>query len=214
MELEQALKSRRSIRQFQEKDVPTELILRAIELASWAPNPGNAETWRFFVVKNKELINKMADAVQAKADIVANWPEAEQIGDAIKGWQQGSSRFRAAPSVIGVAQPPVLNPADKVLRLRGEGDPDARQMLANRAGIDSAAQTAAAVIDHLQIALSSMGLGCFWGAGAMIARKELEKLLGVPEGLELYAIVPVGYPAETPTPGARKPVSELATVIE
>ena len=48
----------------------------------------------------------------------------------------------------------------------------------------------------------------------MPARKGLGQRIGLPEGYELYAIVPVGYPAETPTAGPRKPVSELATVIE
>jgi nitroreductase len=214
VDLQEGIKSRRTVRKFQDKEVPTELMLQAIELASWAPNPGNGEVWRFFVVKNKELITKMADAVQANADKVASWPESEQLGDVIKNWARGASGFRAAAAVIGVALPPVLNPGDRALRLRGEADPEAKQMMANRAGINASAQTAAAVIDHLQIALSSLGLGCFWGAGAMLARKELGQLLGLPEGYELYAIVPVGYPAEAPTAGPRKPVSELATVIE
>jgi len=56
-ELTKLIKSRRSIRLFQDKPVPEALLLQAIETAIWAPNGANAQNWRFFIVLDKKVIN-------------------------------------------------------------------------------------------------------------------------------------------------------------
>jgi len=58
-ELGELVKTRRSIRKFQDKPVPEEILLKALELATWTPNSGNQQSWRFWIVTNKELIQKM-----------------------------------------------------------------------------------------------------------------------------------------------------------
>ena len=50
------LKERRSIRQFQEKDIPDEEIQMILEAGRWAPSGSNKQPWEFIVVKNKEKI--------------------------------------------------------------------------------------------------------------------------------------------------------------
>jgi nitroreductase len=42
-ELAKLIKSRRSIRFWEDKPVPEELLLQAVELATWAPNGANAQ---------------------------------------------------------------------------------------------------------------------------------------------------------------------------
>ena len=74
-ELEQLIKGRRSIRRWKKQDVSDDLIKKAIELATWAPNGGNYQGWRFVVVKNRETIEKLANAVQSVQDKIISWPE-------------------------------------------------------------------------------------------------------------------------------------------
>ncbi len=64
-ELDELIKTRRSVRKFQDKPVPEDLLLKALELATWAPNGGNYQPWKFLIITRKELIHKMADAVKA-----------------------------------------------------------------------------------------------------------------------------------------------------
>ena len=66
MDLDEAIKTRCTIRQYQDREIPTELILKAISLACWAPNPGNAQSWKFFVVQDRDTIRRMADALQRR----------------------------------------------------------------------------------------------------------------------------------------------------
>ncbi len=214
MELEEAIRTRRSIRSYEDRDVPTDLILDAIKVASWAPNGGNYQPWKFFVVKDQALIERIADAVQEKVDLMANWPEAEEFGQTFQRYRANAAFFRKAPAVIAVAMGGYQSAADRVLRRRGEKDPVAMQMIRNREEISSRIQTIAGATAYLLLALHSRGLGACWMAGPMLARKEIETMLEVPSDVELFALVPVGYPAESPVPGPRKPLEEVVRVIE
>ncbi len=214
MKLEEALKGRRSIRKYQETEVPTDLILEAISMASWAPNGGNFQPWKFFVVKNRRVIDRIADAVQGKVDLMASWPEGAEFGQTFERYRANAAFFRSAPAVIAVAMGGYQSAADKVLRRRGLTDPVAREMIQNREDISSRIQTIAGATGYLLLALHSLGLGACWMAGPMLARKEITQILEVPDDVELFALVPVGYPAESPKAGARKPLDEVVRVIE
>ena len=87
-DLENLIKTRHSIRKYQAKPVPETMLLKAIELATWAPNGGNQQNWRFFVITNKGTINAIADAVQASTNLMASWPEAAKFADAFERSKQ------------------------------------------------------------------------------------------------------------------------------
>lgn len=59
--------SRRSIRCFVEKEVPDTLVRKLLEAARWAPSAGNLQPWHFYVVKNKEMRERLCDTLQARA---------------------------------------------------------------------------------------------------------------------------------------------------
>ena len=59
MDVEQAIRQRRSIRRFQDKPVPDEVLVRFVEAGVWAPSGGNAQTWIFIVVNEKNRIEKI-----------------------------------------------------------------------------------------------------------------------------------------------------------
>ncbi len=50
MELDAAIRGRRSIRRFLEKEVPENLIRDLIEAARWAPSAKNGQQWRYSVL--------------------------------------------------------------------------------------------------------------------------------------------------------------------
>ncbi|MFX1234090.1 MAG: nitroreductase family protein [Promethearchaeota archaeon] len=47
------LKSRRSIRNFQEKEIPDKQLEMILEAGRWAPSASNRQPWEFIVVKSK-----------------------------------------------------------------------------------------------------------------------------------------------------------------
>jgi nitroreductase len=213
MELIEAIKSRRTIRKYQDREVPVELVKKAIELACWAPNTGGFQSWKYYVVTDSDVINRMGDAVQKKVDLIASWPEAETFAEAMARQQEKCAFFRTAPVIVAMGMSNAVGPAEKVLRLRGEQDRDAAEMTENRALISGRGQTIGAAATLLSLALYNLGLSSCWLAGPMLARREIEQLLDVPGDEALFAILPIGYPAEAPEPKARKPLDEVVRVI-
>lgn len=62
MDVFEAIFERRSIRKFENKPVPEELILKILEAGRWAPSAGNVQPWEIVVVKNPETRKKLAYA--------------------------------------------------------------------------------------------------------------------------------------------------------
>jgi nitroreductase len=59
MELDQAIRERRSIRKFNDQAVSDREIGQLLEAARWAPSWGNRQVWEFIVVRDKQLIEKI-----------------------------------------------------------------------------------------------------------------------------------------------------------
>jgi nitroreductase len=68
-------------------------------------------------------------------------------------------------------------------------------------------QDTAAAIQNIHLAAYSFGLGTCW-IGAF-KEEEARKILKVPNGIRPVAMIPVGHPAEAPSPRSRRPVSQI-----
>jgi nitroreductase len=163
----EAIRGRRSIRAFESREVPEELVERLIEAARWAPSAGNIQPWEFIIVRKQEIKRKLAEAAL---------------------WQ---SFIEEAPVVIVVC-------ADEVRSTQGYG---------MRGKTLYCIQDTAAAIQNIHLAAYSMGLGTCW-VGAF-REDEARKVLKTPAGIRPVAIIPVGYPAETPSPRSRRPLRQI-----
>ena len=54
------IKDRRSIRAFQDKQIPDNEIEMILEAGRWAPSASNRQPWEFIVIKNKELLRSLS----------------------------------------------------------------------------------------------------------------------------------------------------------
>ena len=57
---------RRSIRRYQEKEIPDEILTRLLEAARWAPSWANAQPWEIVVVKDRAIKEKIQETVPSK----------------------------------------------------------------------------------------------------------------------------------------------------
>lgn len=62
MDVAEAIKKRRSIRKFLNKDIPENAIEALIEAIKWAPSAGNLQARRFYFVQDQELKEMLAVA--------------------------------------------------------------------------------------------------------------------------------------------------------
>jgi len=91
----EAIKGRRSIRQFTDRAIDKDALERLLDAARWAPSAGNQQRWRFVVVTSssqKELIRKFAPGIflmpaafivicAEKAPDANPWAEATYLAD-------------------------------------------------------------------------------------------------------------------------------------
>lgn len=61
MDILTALRTRRSIRKFEDKPVSDEMIHEILDAAMMAPSAGNAQPWQFIVVNDREILNTIGD---------------------------------------------------------------------------------------------------------------------------------------------------------
>lgn len=61
--VEDIIYRRRSVRYYQKRQVPEYLVRRVLEAGRFAPSSGNAQTWKFIVVRDTKLIEEMEQSV-------------------------------------------------------------------------------------------------------------------------------------------------------
>jgi nitroreductase len=64
-----AIKERRSIREFEDTPIPDATIGRLLESAHLAPSAGNLEPWKFIVVKQDEIKEKLSQAAYGQESL-------------------------------------------------------------------------------------------------------------------------------------------------
>ena len=62
MTILEIIKNRRSIREFQKKEIPEEIVDKLIEALIWAPSAGNLQARKFNFVFNQKIKEKLAEA--------------------------------------------------------------------------------------------------------------------------------------------------------
>jgi len=173
MDLAEAIKGRRSIRKFKAQSVSQETIEKILDLALWAPSGMNRQEWYFVVVrgeKREALLKIFAAAFETfRPNLEKQFADKPKIVEGMKFFFQ---TYGGAP-VFVVAY------AGK--SASGQWD----------------THSTAVALENLLLAAYAEGLGGVWTDGILVKEPEINALLGI-EGRKLVAVVPLGYPDESP----------------
>ena len=180
MEVLEAIKTRRSIRKYKTTPVDDNTLELVLEAARWAPSWKNTQCWRFIVVRDNDLKNKLADTL---------------IADPTAGDRNRSdSAIREAPVVIVVCAEP-----GKSGYMQGEQ--------ATEKGDWWYLFDVALAMQNLMLVARSLGLGTV--CVGLVDTKQAASILKVPDGLRVVAMTPLGYPDQEPKVRPRKELSEI-----
>lgn len=187
MDIIKAIEDRRSIRKFQDKTIPKEIIEKILELATKAPSGKNRQPWRFVVLQNSkkdDLVNIMKYSLnQYKKQI------------------KPTGSFELSINSINEASAVILvfNAFSNF-----EEDYNHHRLLTDIQSIGAAVQT-------LILAAQNFKLGTLWICDIFHCDKEICSWLKRKE--ELVAAVAIGYPNQSPYPRLRKPLEEIVEWI-
>lgn len=193
----QLLDRRRTVREYSDREVPIELIEKAIATAGTAPSGANMQPWRFVVVKDP-AIKKQIRAAAEKEEYESyhgRMSEKWLRRLAILGTDEHKPFIEIAPYLIVVFR---INSVEE------DGETEPTYYSQESVGI---------AVGMLLAALHNMGLATLTHTPSPM--KFLREILGRPKNEVPFVLIPVGYPAEdaiVPDIG-RKPLSEIMEVV-
>jgi len=179
MHFDELLIKRRSIRDFEDRPVPVELVKTLIDDSTKAPNSGNNQAWKFIIVNNREIIKHMSDSGKAAIieDIESN-PDSPMKRYEKPLRNESFNVFYNAPCLVCI-----VGKADNL----------------------NIAMDCALAGSYLMFSATTKGLATCWiGLGAEIRDSTLLDTLGMPAGYRIYAPIAVGYPKAIPFMPERK----------
>ena len=193
-ELYELAASRRSIRGYEKnRDVPDEVVRRILDCARWAPSGGNGQPWEFIVVRDEKTRHEIADLFLRQQEHKKEM-EMAMRGDA----KMTGDGFRHAPAHIIVLGDPRVKKTYPVRTMLDKADSHFYTGLAN-----------ATLLIHL--AATSLGLATQYVSDASSPYMEtmLKVLLGVPEPLRVYHLIPLGYASKPIAARPRREIDEM-----
>ncbi len=93
---------RRSIRKYRDTEIPEADIEYFIRSAVTAPSGCNSQNWKFVAVRDREIIEKMALAVESATKTEYGIRSDEESMKFLEAKGRGAAFFRKAPLVIAV----------------------------------------------------------------------------------------------------------------
>lgn len=202
------VKTRMSVRKFRPDPIPDDYLDKILEVARWAMSGANSQPWEFVVVKDPQIKKQLRDAYSEHNTDYIFWMEQQREyklrhpSYQVKGDPQESLKFNKAKANWHLA------PA--VIVVLGDGR---RQwgtvMGAHTFGRDQSHLTDglanASFLIHLAVA--SLGLTSEWVS--IHIQEPFKKILGVPDLVTLYLIIPIGFPDVGAREGVRRPLVEM-----
>ena len=176
------LLSRRSIRRYEPRPVPEELIERILTAAIWAPSAHNRQPWRFVVIREAGTKVALATAMgdKLRRDLEADGaPESVIAKDVNRSYE----RITKAPMLVLIC----LSMAEM------DRYPDE---LRQRNEWVMAAQSTAMAGQNLLLAAHALGLGACWMCAPLFCPATVVATLDLPPDWEPQGLITLGYPAE------------------
>lgn len=189
-----AIYSRRSIRKFQKKDIPLEIINKVLDAGRVAPSAKNRQPWKYIVLANEhktEFLKAMERGLHREEIGVAALPQSKH------GILDARNTFRImqeAPIIIAVMN---INAKSPFCPLDNDG----------RITEICDSLSIGASIENILLAAEEMGLGALWVANTCFAYAELTAYLHTEQ--QLVGAIAIGYANECPGPRPRKPLEEI-----
>ncbi len=190
--LTKVLKSRRSYKfAFDDKIVNRKVVEDCIEVARWAPSAHNGQFWRYIILDNQQLRERVIDKMNQKLrnDLKNDGKTEEYIKNKIK---KAKLNFIKAPVLI-------LLCLDKI-ELEDYPD-DERRENEYILGIQSISSSAT----YFLLALEVKNLASCWYCAPIFTKEIIKETLNLPKSYVPMAFFTVGYPLKTmPVPSRKK----------
>jgi len=178
-------------------DVSEEQLNFILEAARWAPSAGNSQPWEFIVVRDPKLRLAIIDIAkkQLKEKIEMEWVtrRTRKVGS--------DSGFVHAPVFIIITGDPRTIDAYPVRTRMDKWQSHYFSSLSN-------------TVLTIVLAAQSVGLGSQWlsDIASPYFATMVKALLGIPDPLQPYHLIPIGHVSRKLRPNERRPLDQLVHI--
>lgn len=218
MECMETIQKRQSIRKFKNGEVTQEALVKILEAGRLAPSGKNSQNWHFVVIRNPDLMEKIAAAIVAKNDEIATVMDSKnpEKGARFRKFAKNFTLFYlGAPVLIVVYAKDYLPSGYDEYRFAGYPESSIDKLLQRNPGM----QSIGAAIENMSLEAVSLGYGSCWMTGQNYAADEIETVLETEigfskEGYFLASMLAVGIPEDGAKSPGRKNLSEICTFVD
>jgi len=190
----ECIAARRSIRSFQKKEIPTEIVKEIILAGIKAPSGKNEQPWKIYIFQNdkkEELIKLIYDEIEGESSVFKAIPNGKQV----QRYAEYSYKVMAEAPIVMLVE----NTKNKI---------GINQGIAERLSELVNVQSVSAAIENMLLVAAEKGLGSLWICDVFYAYEAICKEYGI-HG-ELLCGLAFGYPNEEPVARPRKSIEEIA----
>src|SRR3954447_7551716 len=217
------MRTMRAMRRLAPDPVPDELLERLVEAATWAPSGSNAQEYHFVVVTDGEQMARLAPlwrrclhAYEASiATVTPSTMDQAAYDRLIATIRHQAEHFEDTPAAIV----PCYSYGRVTRRVSPRAAVEGLCRLGARNGVEfalrgqrqSAVAEASSVypgVQNMLLAARALGLAANLTTWHLFVEREIKQVLGIPRGVNTYAIIPVGWPLGRFGPVTRRPAAE------
>jgi nitroreductase len=211
----EAIHTARALRRLKPDPVPESAIHQILDAAIRAPSAGNAQNWAFIVVREPELRRKLG-AIYRKASDVASAMYAAR-GRPSHMTEEQFQRFLTSGAYLwdhmGDA-PVILVPCQSRPQLprRASLPGELRERFADEERYVERIRGASIypAVQNIILACRALGLGTTITTNHIRCEDEVKAVLGIPDDVDTFAMMPIGYPRGRFGPVERRRAAEVA----
>jgi len=190
--------SLRAIRWLKPDPIPEETLKKIVEAGIHAPSGGNRQDWGFILVRDPELKRFIRDRYrETQKKLQTGRPPLSELPP---------DRQRAMRAAVHLAEHLHEVPVILLACSLKEYPPWAANQRASMATVHGSIYPA---VQNMLLACRGLGIGATLTTTHCFFEEELKQKLGVPENMEIAALLPLGFPRGKFGKTARKPVDEV-----
>lgn len=192
--------STRAMRRLKTDPIPEDVLKKIVEAGTHAPSGGNGQDWGFLLVRDPELRRFIGDlywntwkGLQAKLSMPADVPPAQVRMMKAAGYL--AEHLHEVPAILLACAlkeyPPLaggLHPRMSTATMHG---------------------SIYLAVENMLLACRALGIGSVLTMLHCFFEDELKQKLGIPDKMEIAALLPMGYPQGKLGPTTRRPVEEV-----
>ncbi|MGE3911979.1 MAG: nitroreductase family protein [Chloroflexota bacterium] len=197
----EGMSTTRSIRRFTPDPIPDGLLRQVLEAATWAPSGTNAQNWRLLVVKDAEKRRRIGELY---GEAFKQFYPADRLET-----ETDPARKRLLGGAVYLAETMGTEPPVLVLFCRDNPTAGAPAAAAANARPWTRGSSVYPSVQNLLLAARAVGLGGCLTTIHLRYEDEIKALLDIPDDVDTYALVPLGYPRDRFGPLRRRPVEEV-----